>query len=393
MDKNNIKTTRKHIFIPLAFSLIFVIFYNLEIDLYLKSVIIPFMLLLFSNILIYKDDKNINKKAYLMLIPIFLILVSDLIVHIDFSNKMLNILILPFLLTMFFFLLVNKNYTISFNNLSLSFLIFPKSLFSNLSFLNTGIIEKKKFTNIFIGIVFGGGISLIIIPLLMGADDYFSSFIGKIFSIFNFDISNIVIFIISFVILFSISINIMRIKNIKTKEISKGGLDKVIIITTLIIVNSIFILFLISEISKLCGNFLQLPKGYIYSSYAREGFFQLLFVTLINFSIIVYLIYKEKNSMDEKRIKWLCLLLVVFSILLIFNSYYRMFLYINKYGFTPLRLQVILFLAMELVLFSLVVKKTLYNLKNEGFIFFIIMLVFYIMNLFICNDLFIKLIS
>lgn len=393
MDKKNIKVTKKHIFIPLVFSLLIVIFYNLKIDLYLKSVVIPFTLLLFSIILIYKDDNNINKKAYLMLIPILLILVSDLIVRIDFSNQMLNVLILPFLLAIFFFLLVNKNYTISFNNLPLSFLLFPKNVFSNLSFLNTGIIEKKKFTNIFIGIIFGGGIASIIVPLLMGADDYFSSFISKIFSTFDFDISSIIIFIISFIILFSISINIMRIKNIKMKEVNKSGIDEVIITTTLIIVNSIFILFLISEISKLCGNFLQLPKGYIYSSYAREGFFQLLFVTLINFSIIVYLIYKEKNSMDEKRIKWLCLLLVVFSILLIFNSYYRMFLYINKYGFTPLRLQVILFLAMELVLFSLVVKKILYNLKNEGFIFFIIMLVFYIMNLFICNDLFIILIS
>ena len=42
--------------------------------------------------------------------------------------------------------------------------------------------------------------------------------------------------------------------------------------------NSIFVLFLLSEISKLTTNFLQLPIEYTYASYAREGFFQLLFV-------------------------------------------------------------------------------------------------------------------
>ena len=122
-------------------------------------------------------------------------------------------------------------------------------------------------------------------------------------------------------------------------------------------INLVFILFLISEISKLCGNFLKIPSGYIYSSYAREGFFQLLFVTIINFSIILFLLYKTDLINNNKIIKGLTLSLIIFSILLIFNSYYRMFLYIEKFGFTNLRLQVILFLLMELLSLLVILKK------------------------------------
>ena len=78
--------------------------------------------------------------------------------------------------------------------------------------------------------------------------------------------------------------------------------NKTVVTTMLFIVNFVFVLFLISEISKLCGNFLKVPKGYIYSSYAREGFFQLLFVTLINFGIILYLIYKTNLVKEDKKV-------------------------------------------------------------------------------------------
>lgn len=156
-------------------------------------------------------------------------------------------------------------------------------------------------------------------------------------------------------------------------------------------INLVFILFLISEISKLCGNFLKIPSGYIYSSYAREGFFQLLFVTIINFSIILFLLYKTDLINNNKIIKGLTLSLIIFSILLIFNSYYRMFLYIEKFGFTNLRLQVILFLLMELLSLLVILKKILFKLKNDFVIFFIIIITTYIVNLYICNNWFIRL--
>lgn len=170
--------------------------------------------------------------------------------------------------------------------------------------------------------------------------------------------------------------------------------NNIIVSTVLMLVNAIFILFLISEISKLTVNFLQLPIEYTYAEYAREGFFQLLTVTTINFAIILYNIYFTKITEENSFVKKLILVLIAFSIILVFNSYYRMFLYIGAYGFTVLRLQVILFLTMELLLFITLIKKLYRNLKhNDSALFTIIIIAFYILNIYLCTDYFINLLN
>lgn len=389
------KVTKENVLVPILAAIIIVFFHGLNINWYLKNIIIPFSVLIISNIAIYEKDKFINKKAYFMLIPITLILISDPIIKIDASNKFLNVIVLFILVSIFLFLLVNKNYKISVNNISLMFKLFPDKIFSNLKYLKPSITKEKnkKIVNIILGLAIGAGISFVILLLLTSADDYFDAFLDKFSISFNLDISNIILFIIWFIIMFSISINVYKNKDIKMREVRLKKIDNTIIITVLSVINFVFVLFLISEISKLCGNFLQLPKGYIYSSYAREGFFQLLFVTLINFSIISFLMYKTNGIKENKIVRNLIFLLISFSIILIFNSYYRMYLYIDKFGFTILRLQVMLFLTMEVVLFGFIIKKILSEIKNDGVILLSIMSFFYVLNLYLCNDWFIRLIN
>ena len=389
------KVTKENVLVPILAAIIIVFFHGLNINWYFKNIIIPFSILIISNIAIYEKDKFINKKAYFMLIPITLILISDPIIKIDASNKFLNVIVLFILVSIFLFLLVNKNYKISVNNISLMFKLFPDKIFSNLKYLKPSITKEKnkKIVNIILGLAIGAGISFVILLLLTSADDYFDAFLDKFSISFNLDISNIILFIIWFIIMFSISINVYKNKDIKMREVRLKKIDNTIIITVLSVINFVFVLFLISEISKLCGNFLQLPKGYIYSSYAREGFFQLLFVTLINFSIISFLMYKTNGIKENKIVRNLIFLLIAFSIILIFNSYYRMYLYIDKFGFTILRLQVMLFLTMEVVLFGFIIKKILSEIKNEGVILLSIMSFFYVLNLYLCNDWFIRLIN
>lgn len=389
------KINKNNYIIPAIAALIIVIFHNLDINWYLKNIIIPFTVLILTNIALYEDNKYINKKAYFMLLPITLILISDVIVKIDESNKFLNVFVLYILISVFLFLLVNKNYKISFNNIPLMFKLFPDKIISNLKYLKPKITKEKnkKIVNVLLGLVIGAFISVIILVLLMSADDYFEAFLSRFEFSIDLDIGNIILYIISFITIFSISLNVYKNKDIKMKEESCKKIDNTLIITVLSVINFVFVLFLISEISKICGNFLKLPEGYIYSGYAREGFFQLLFVTLINFSIIAFLMYKTKSASGNKIIKNLILLLIMFSTILIFNSYYRMYLYINRFGFTVLRMQVILFLTMEIVLFGIIVKKILSSLKNDGVILLSVMTLFYIINLYLCNSGFISLIN
>lgn len=395
-----LKIKRENVIVPIVSALLIVIISNLKIDWYFKTIMFPFfMLLVSSTILVMKND-DINKKAFYLLIPIILIIFSNLILillkgTLDENNEILNIIVLPILISIYLFSLINKNYKIALVNIPLMFKIFPRYLFRNLKFLKIKTNREKtnKILNAVFGIIVGIVFSIVILFLLMSADDYFNKFVSKAFISINFDFSKLMQFVIFFIIIFSIGVNLIRNRYIVMKENKTRKIDYTIIISMLSVINLVFVLFLISEISKLCGNFLQIPKGYIYSSYAREGFFQLLFVTIINFSIILYLIYKTNVIKENKVIRNLVLVLIAFSVLLIFNSYYRMFLYIGKFRFTNLRLQVILFLFMELILFGIIIKKIINKVNNDGLIFLVIMTSFYVINLYICNDFFIRLIG
>lgn len=395
-----LKIKRENVIVPIVSALLIVIIRNLKIDWYFKTIMFSFfMVLVSSTILVMKND-DINKKAFYLLIPIILIIFSNLILillkgTLDENNEILNIIVLPILISIYLFSLINRNYKIALVNIPLMFKIFPRYLFRNLKFLKIKTNREKtnKILNAVFGIIVGIVFSIVILLLLMSADDYFNKFVSKAFISINLDFSKIMQFVIFFIIIFSIGVNLMRNRYIVMKENKTRKIDHTIIISMLSVINLVFVLFLISEVSKLCGNFLQIPNGYIYSSYAREGFFQLLFVTIINFSIILYLIYKTNVIKENKIIRNLVLILISFSVLLIFNSYYRMFLYIDKFGFTNLRLQVILFLLMELILFGIIIKKIINKVNNDGLIFLVIMTSFYVINLYICNDFFIRLIS
>ena len=394
----NSKNRKKHILIPLISAILIVVAGMLNIDFYFKSVMFPFLMILISSTILVKDYEKINKKAYLLIIPIVLIIISNLVLkvlkgNLDGTNQLLNIVVLPLLISTYLFMLVRSDYKVSLENMFLVFKLFPKNLFKNLKFIKIDTKKDKndKVINIIFGTIIGVFISGLILALLTSADDYFDKFLSSIAININvnFNLWYVIKGIIYFVILFVIGINLFKNKEIALKESKMSNVNKTVVTTMLFIVNFVFVLFLISEISKLCGNFLKVPKGYIYSSYAREGFFQLLFVTLINFGIILYLIYKTNLVKEDKKVKCLVLSLIAFSIFLIFNSYYRMFLYIGKFGFTNLRLQVILFLFMEIILFGFIIKKILRGAKKDGMVFLIIMTITYVINLYVCNDWFI----
>lgn len=397
--KNNIKINNSILVGILIASLCNVFIQYLPINSYIKNFTFPIFNLLITYLILLNNQKKIvNVKAYYLLIPIILILISNLLLKIDDSNLFLNVIILPILMTLFFSLLTNENYKISIQVFSwVNNLIFT-NIFSNLSLIKNikckNIETKNKTKNIILGILIGCGIGLIILLLLMSADTYFKFFVNKIFCLFKFDLGKTFIFIISFILLFSIYVNILLNQSCKMQKNNNKKINDIMAITIITIIDIIFVLFLISELSRLTNNFLQVPVQYTYSSYAREGFFQLLVVTTINFNIIMYLLYKTPLIKENHVIKKLILLLICFSIFLIFNSYYRMFLYIFNYGYTVLRLQVILFLAMEMILFLILVKKIVKELKiNDTTLYFVIMISFYIFNIYLCTNNFVSLLN
>lgn len=400
MEEFKIKDTKLIFIFAVIYAILMVIIRNMNIDYYLRSFILPLIFIIIGYIyLSYKNKIIKNKNAYYILMPIFLILISNFIFKVDESNMFLNIFILPIMISIFLFRLTTNN-EISLNSKKWVFKLFPKCIFSNLKYIKTGFKnnKSKNSINIILGLLIGIPIGLVLLTLLASADKYFESLLDSILKVMpniSFSkISNVFILIGSFIVFFSVFINVIINNKNKTLEIKeKKDINITISKTILIIVNLVFAIFLISEVSKLTNNFLNLPIEYTYANYAREGFFQLLAVTSINFLIINYHLYVNKIS-NNKSIKNMLIVLISFSILLILNSYYRMFLYINAYSFTILRLQVLLFLTMELIFFILFMLKTLNKLKlKENKIYPIILSTFYILNIYLCSNWFIKLIS
>ena len=89
-----------------------------------------------------------------------------------------------------------------------------------------------------------------------------------------------------------------------------------------------------------------------YSSYARQGFFQLMFVSFINFVILIVAnINKVKKTKSQKIYnKIMSLLIILFTIIIIISAFYRMNLYQETYGYTYLRIFVDFFLISEVLI-------------------------------------------
>ena len=404
-DEKIVKNYNLEIVLSLCFisSLIIILIHNFTFNTYIRDFILPLSIMLINYLIIIKKlEMKTNNKAFVLLIPIILILLSRIIIKIADINLVLNVFILPLLFSIFFLMLTNDNYTISRNIISWFLELFPKRIFNNTDYIKipSKIKEKKQTINIIKGILISIPIVIILLTLLGSADKYFSIFIDKIFGIFsrifniNYLFKNILFWGIWFLILFSVFMNILINKDKKKEKKKLYEINHTTSTTILSLINFVFVLFLISQISKITNNFLQIPIEYTYASYAREGFFQLLGVTTINFIIILFYLYFTNAIKNNKIIKYLLLILISFSVILIFNSYYRMFLYIAQFGFTILRSQVILFLLMELILFIVLIKKISVGLKHkDSIIFAIVILTTYILNLYLCNNTIINIIN
>lgn len=379
---------KKYILTTLVAALIIVIAHNLSLDGHIKDVVIPYMVTLVSYLYLFKDNKNLNKDAYYYLIPVGLIFLNAFLVEADVTNFLLNIIILALLLTIFIFKWTNKNYKLSLNGFKWIFKLFPDGFFSNLKYLKKSDRkhDPKKVDSVVSGVLIGGAIAIVIIALFASMDSYFSSFIFKFLDIFDLDLSNLILFVISFIFIFSVGVNVYKYREEKVAEIKIKDGDPITANVVLGIINFVFVLYLISVISRITNNFLGIPVDYTYAGYAREGFFQLLAITVINFVVITYLIYKTKLVKSNKTVRTLIYVLVGFSVLLIFTSYYKMALYVTHYGLTTLRLQVVLFLSMDLIMFVMLVVKTLKSMSDDMVKYFLVAITTYILNLYLCNQ-------
>ncbi|MBE5960185.1 MAG: DUF4173 domain-containing protein [Lachnospiraceae bacterium] len=132
-------------------------------------------------------------------------------------------------------------------------------------------------------------------------------------------------------------------------------------ITVVASLTAVYVIYVGIQIVMLLGRSeSMLPAGMTYAEYAREGFFELLVVTLINFIVVLCCLKEAKES------KVLQILLLIFSACtfgMIFSAGYRIILYISVYHLTMLRLMVVWFLVLNCLLMT----GAIIGILREGF--------------------------
>ena len=103
----------------------------------------------------------------------------------------------------------------------------------------------------------------------------------------------------------------------------------------------LYLVFFAVQSRYLFGAFTRsLPEGFIVSRYAREGFFELCKVMAVNFVLLWLVARVSRVPVRENRPTLiLCLVLLIESMLFAVVAFSKLALYIDCFGFTPLRLQ------------------------------------------------------
>ena len=102
-----------------------------------------------------------------------------------------------------------------------------------------------------------------------------------------------------------------------------------------------YLMFFGVQGSYLFGAFARnLPEGFTVAEYARQGFFELCGIMGLNFCLLWLVCYSSVSPVREKKSsKIMCTVLLAESILFAVTAMSKLILYIDCFGFTPLRLQ------------------------------------------------------
>ncbi len=212
----------------------------------------------------------------------------------------------------------------------------------------------------------------ILVWALLSYDQSFNKLLSDIFSFEGIDIASHIISIIFGVpvamYLFGsfISATDVKCKDIITEEGCKLVSAKVKIAPMITILAGvlpllfIYVVFFISQWSYYVSGFTGvLPSNFSYAEYAREGFFQLCIVSVINLAVLALIIIFMRHRTKATNIvfKSLSIIFSIFTIVLISTAIAKLTMYIDCYGLTPKRVYAAWFMAVLAIIFILIIIK------------------------------------
>lgn len=211
--------------------------------------------------------------------------------------------------------------------------------------------QKSALKYVFLGILTGLPLLVIVMLLLASADSVFGHLL-EVFSVFNvlkrmFGIGNVVdtffrMFNICLMMaaVYLLSYGLLVKLGSKSVKISSGKRltgEPVVAITVNAMLGVVYLIFSVIQILYLFMGRLSLPEGTTYAVYARQGFFQLLLVCIINMTLVLFCLYKFRES---KVLKGMLALISGCTYIMIASSALRMYMYVETYDLSYLRVLV-----------------------------------------------------
>lgn len=209
--------------------------------------------------------------------------------------------------------------------------------------------DGKRVWAVGIGLLAGVPLVLVVLLLLASADALFREITEKFLE--NISFGNIlnVLFRIAFLFLAAYCLTSYLCRKGIQEEVKNRRTGEPV--TAITVTGMLTVLYLVFSVIQIAGLFLgkmQLPEGYTYAAYAREGFFQLLAVSLLNLIIVLAALHFFKES---KVLKIILTIMSLCTFIMIASSAMRMMIYIRYYYLTFLRVLVLWALALLAVLF------------------------------------------
>lgn len=257
-------------------------------------------------------------------------------------------------------------------------------LFSVFNNLIKKRVNQKRYDfikKIIIGIAISLPLLIIILVLLVSADAVFGELVSRFpnwIAQLNItdSISRLIIILVTTLIFFGFFQGLNKKERMSPPRpiIEKNG-DKVIIITVLSLFNSIYALFTLVQFRYFFGG--KLVAGLTFAEYARHGFMQLLFVTIINLTILVVVLHFIRNIGKIRSIQILLTLMVSFSGVMLLSAFKRLLLYEEAYGYTVSRMLAHSFMLFLVIIFAYTLVKIWIHRLSLAHFYIISTLIFY----------------
>lgn len=207
--------------------------------------------------------------------------------------------------------------------------------FSDVSCYQKEMKGKKRSSVLYVLIGVAAAVPLlaIVIFLLCSADIVFADFVGNM----RWDFGTVIGVSVTFLfVLFAAYCGLRYLGKgtLKNGKNSSKQYEPMIAATVLILLSVVYIFFCMIQFVYLFYGKMQLPENYTYAEYAREGFFQLLAVCILNLIVVLFVL---AHFPKKRMLKALLTIISCCTYVMVASSAFRMTLYVKNYQLSFLR--------------------------------------------------------